>query len=91
MNIEHLALAFAGLLLHYLLRWKEVVENNKVVNINKELPTLIISIVTTALLVYLEQDIKDIYPMTALTAMLLGYGNQSLLKKIIKTKAPKDE
>ncbi len=91
MNIEHFALAFAGLVLHYLFRWKEVVENNKVVNIGKELPTLIISIVTTTLLIYLEEDIKDLYPMTALTAMLLGYGNQSVFNKVFNAKKVKDE
>jgi hypothetical protein len=37
-------------------------------------------------MIYLGEDIKDIYPLTPATALLLGYGNQSIFNKLVKSK-----
>lgn len=91
MNIEYLLLALSGLLLHYLGRWKEVVEMKYKVEFFRELPTLLMSLLITVILIYIGDDMKDIYPLTPATAVLLGYGNQSLFNKILKIKGVKND
>ncbi len=91
MNIEYLLLAYAGLLLHYLMRWKEVVEAKKNFELSKEIPSFLVSILTTTLLVYVGKDMVDIYPLTPATSILLGYGNQSIFGKLLKIKGAKTD
>lgn len=91
MNIEFLLLAYAGLLVHYLMRWKEVVEAKKNFELSKEIPSFLVSAITTFLLVYVEKDMVDIYPLTPATSILLGYGNQSIFGKLLKIKGPQKE
>jgi hypothetical protein len=86
MDYSYLILAYVGLLLHYLFRWKECVDENKQVNYKAEMPSFIISIIVTGIMIYLGEDIKDIYPLTPATALLLGYGNQSIFNKLVKSK-----
>jgi len=86
MDYSFLLLAYVGLLLHYLFRWKECVDENKQVNYKAELPSFVISIIVTGIMIYLGNDIKDIYPLTPATALLLGYGNQSIFNKLVKSK-----
>ena len=86
MDYSFLLLAYVGLLLHYLFRWKECVDENKQVNYKAEMPSFVISIIVTGIMIYLGNDIKDIYPLTPATALLLGYGNQSIFNKLVKSK-----
>lgn len=90
MNIEFLMLGFSGVLVHYLLRIKEVVEKqtNSELKITSEIPGLLLSIVLTTLLIYVKDDISDFYPITKFTAILAGLQNQAIFNRVVTSRMP---
>lgn len=86
---ELLLLGQAGVLLHY---GKEyVVSNNqgKKYDLKKALPMAILSSLTTMLLIYLKDDINDLYVVTKFGAVVLGYVGNSTFFSFVDVRKPK--
>lgn len=90
MNIELLLLAYAGILLHYLTRFKEVITSGTPIKINVLAEVLggLITVLTTTILVYVKEDISNIYVVTPVGAVLLGYAGQSVFNKLVGSRFP---
>lgn len=87
--IELLLLGQSGVILHY---GKEfVVANNqgKKYDLKKAIPMGLLSSLTTALLVYLKDDISDLYVVTKFGAVVLGYVGNSTFFSFIDVRKPK--
>lgn len=86
---ELLLLGQAGVMLHY---GKEFVVSNsqgKKYDLKKAIPMALLSSVTTALLVYLKDDISDMYVVTKFGALALGYLGNSMFFSFLDVKKPK--
>lgn len=88
MNIELLLLAYAGILLHYLTRAKEILSTVQPYKLNvlQELVGALTSILTTTILVYIKDDIASMYVVTPLGAVILGYAGQSIFNKVVNAR-----
>lgn len=93
MHIQLLLLAYAGMALHYLMRFKDLLGSNDraPLNIPQEIVGAIISILTTTILVYVKDDIASIYVVTPVGAVLLGYAGQSVFNKLVSTRFPQQK
>lgn len=87
---ELMLLGQAGVLLHYLKEW--VLANKKGENYNliKSIPMAALSSITTALLVYLKDDISDLYVVTKFGAIILGYMGNSVFFSFMDVRKPKN-
>lgn len=86
---ELLLLGQAGVLLHYFKEY--VVSNNqgKKYDLKKAIPMAVLSSLTTMLLVYLKDDISDLYVVTKFGAVVLGYVGNSTFFSFIDVRKPK--
>ncbi len=86
---ELLLLGQAGVMLHYLKEF--VVANNQGKNydLKKAIPMAVLSSITTALLVYLKDDIADLYVVTKFGAVVLGYVGNSTFFSFVDVRKPK--
>ena len=89
MMTELMLLGQAGVAIHYFKEW--VLANNKgqKYDLKKALPMAVLSSLTTALLVYLKDDISDLYVVTKFGAVILGYLGNSVFFSFLDTKKPK--
>ena len=87
--LELMLLGQAGVLVHYLKEW--ILANNKGSNYNlkKAIPMGLLSSITTALLVYLKDDIASIYVVTKFGAVVLGYAGNSTFFSFVDVRKPK--
>ena len=87
---ELLLLGQAGVMLHYLKEF--VVANNQGKNydLKKAIPMAVLSSITTALLVYLKDDIADLYVVTKFGAVVLGYVGNSTFFSFVDVRKPKN-
>lgn len=87
--IQLQVLGLAGVLIHYFKEW--VLANNKGKNydLKKALPMAILSLITTSLLVYLKDDINDLYVVTKFGAVMLGYVGNSMFFSFVEVRKPK--
>lgn len=78
-----------GVLIHYFKEW--VVANNKGLkyDLKKALPMAALSSMTTAVLIYLKDDISDLYVVTRFGAVILGYIGNSIFFSFVDSKKPK--
>ena len=90
MNIELLLLAYAGIVAHYLTRFKEIVDSNRPFKLNplSEILGGLLTVLTTTILVYVKDDIATIYVVTPVGAALLGYAGQSVFNKLVGSRFP---
>jgi hypothetical protein len=81
-------LGIVGIAIHYLKDWN--IANNQGVgyNIKKAIPTIILSVLTTCVLIFLRDSFKDIYPVTPLGAVILGYLGDSVFFSFVNVKKP---
>lgn len=79
-----------GVLIHFLTKWLESRKIKKPLDIITEVIASVISIIIVIMMVYAEEDLKALYPLTMITTVGLGYTAQSFLRFIIKTTKPKD-
>lgn len=87
--LELLLLGQLGVALHY---GKEfVVANNqgRKYDLKKSIPMAVLSSITTALLIYLKDDISDLYVVTKFGAVILGYVGNSTFFSFVDVKKPK--
>lgn len=87
--LELMLLGQAGVLVHYLKEW--ILANNKGQNYNlrKAIPMGLLSSLTTALLVYLKDDIANLYVVTPFGALVLGYLGNSTFFSFLDVRKPK--
>ena len=81
-------LGLAGVAIHYLKDWHDVNKKGLKYGFAKSLPTIALSIITTMLLVYLKDDIADLYVITKFSAVVLGYVGNSLFFSFVDAKKP---
>lgn len=94
MDIELLLLSYAGILVHYLLKLQEAAKKrvltelfNKQSLIYEGISTLV-SVVASTIIVYVREDIANIFVVTPVGAVIAGYAGQSILNKILGAKMP---
>jgi hypothetical protein len=87
-HIELYILGLLGVLVHYLKDW--TIHQNKGLKYGweKAVPTFILSVVTTAILVYLRDSIKDLYVITPFSALVIGYMGNSIFFSFVDAKKP---
>lgn len=88
---ELLLLGQAGVLLHYLKEFVVANNQSKKYDLKKSIPMALLSSLTTALLVYLKDDISDLYVVTKFGAVVLGYVGNSAFFSFIDVRKPKTE
>ncbi len=88
--VELQLLGLAGLLVHYLKQWVGFNKDGKTYNLGKAIPTAILSGMTTFLLIYLKEDISEIYPITRFSCVVLGYLGSSIFFSFVDTRKPKN-
>jgi hypothetical protein len=88
--LELLFLGQLGVFIHY---FKEfVVANNqgKKYELKRAIPMAVLSSMTTALLIYLKDDISDLYVVTKFGAVILGYIGNSTFFSFVDVRKPKE-
>lgn len=88
--IELYLMGLAGVFVHYLKEWVLADKKGQQYNLRRALPTALLSAVTTALAVYMREDIAALYPITAFSALALGYFGNSIFFSFLDTKKPKE-
>ena len=89
MHLELYALGMVGLLLHYMKSWADAQKNEKEFDLKKVMPMAVLSVVTTLLVIYLRDDLKEFYPITRVSAVVLGYAGNSVFFSFLNSKKPK--
>lgn len=84
------SLAFLGMLIHFLTMIKEAYERSESIKWIPTIISLIISLIIIFVMVFSRSSFVDIYPLTYLTSVILGYSSQSIFLKIAKMKMPKN-
>ncbi len=79
-------LGLAGLVIHALKDWVGHNKEGRAYPIAKSFPAYLLSAVTTSVLIYLKDDIADLYPITSFSAVVLGYLGNSVFFSFIKAK-----
>lgn len=87
--LELMILGQLGVFIHYFKEW--VVANNKGLNydLKKSIPMAALSSLTTAVLIYLKEDIRALYVVTPFAAVTLGYIGNSIFFSFVDSKKPK--
>lgn len=86
--MELYLLAIAGIAVHHLKDWVDLNKKGLVYGWKKELPTILLSIITVLLLVYLKDDISTLYVITPFSAIVLGYFGNSVFFSFVDAKKP---
>jgi hypothetical protein len=86
---ELLLLGQAGVALHYLKEFAVANKQGKNYELKKSIPMALLSSITTALLVYLKDDIADLYVVTKFGAVVLGYVGNSTFFSFVDVRKPK--
>jgi len=89
-HYELYLLGLAGVAIHYLKDWVNHNKKGLKYGLSKFLPTILLSIITTMLLIYLKEDIASLYVITPFGAVILGYIGNSIFFSFVDAKMPKD-
>lgn len=89
MHLELYALGLTGLILHYLKSWADAQKTGKEFSVIKVMPMAVLSVITTFLVIYLRDDLKEFYPITRVSAVVLGYAGNSVFFSFLNSKKPK--
>lgn len=87
--MELFILGQVGVALHYLKEWVLANKVGKEYEFKKAFPMAALSSITTALLIYLHEDISDLYVVTKFGAVILGYIGNSIFFSFVDVKKPK--
>lgn len=81
----------AGVFIHYFKQWVGANKDGKTYDLKRAIPMAVLSSLTTGLLIYLKDDIGDLYVVTRFSAVALGYFGNSVFFSFVDTKKPKTE
>ncbi len=84
-------LGIAGLLIHALKDFADHNNQGKAYKLNRSIPTYLLSLITTSVLIYLKDDIASLYVVTPFSALALGYLGNSVFFSFIKAKTKDDK
>lgn len=87
--LELMLLGQAGVLLHYLKEWVLADKKGNKYELRKAIPMALLSSITTLLLIYLKDDIQDLYPITKFNAIVTGYVGNSVFFSFVDVRKPK--
>lgn len=90
LSYELYLLALGGVAVHYLKDWVAHKKRNVSYGLSKELPVILLSILTSVLLVYVREDISTIYVITPVGAIIVGYAGNSIFFSLINAKKPRN-
>lgn len=90
-NISYSILGLIGVLMHYLKLWKNAKDESKKFQLKTHYPSVLLSIMTTLILIFLKDDIEDIYVVTKFGAIALGFGGNAFFFDLIDTKTQKSK
>lgn len=88
-HLELYILGIIGLFLHYFKTWSDAQKTGKEFSVNKVMPMALLSLMTTLLVIYLRDDLKEFYPITRVSAVVLGYAGNSVFFSFLNSKKPK--
>lgn len=91
LHFELYLLGLAGVAIHYIKDWVAHEKKGLKYGISKSLPMILLSTITTLLLVYLREDIQDLYVITPFSAVVIGYIGNSLFFSFVDAKMPKTQ
>lgn len=86
---ELMVLGMIGVALHYFKDWVLANKAGKQYDVKKAIPMAALSTITTGLLIYLKDDIADLYVVTKFGAVILGYFGNSVFFSFLDVKKPK--
>lgn len=86
--IELMLLGQLGVVVHYLQKWVVANQDNQKYDLKKALPMAALSSLTTGILVYLKDDISNLYVITRFSAVVLGYLGNHVFFKFVNTVKP---
>ena len=89
LDLELYALGIIGLFLHYFKTWADTQKKGGEFSVMKVMPMALLSLMTTLLVIYLRDDLKEFYPITRVSAVVLGYAGNSVFFSFLNGKKPK--
>ena len=89
LDLELYALGIVGLFLHYFKTWADTQKKGGEFSVIKVMPMALLSLITTLLVIYLRDDLKEFYPITRVSAVVLGYFGNSVFFSFLNRKKPK--
>ena len=89
LDLELYALGMVGLFLHYFKTWADTQKKGGEFSVIKVMPMALLSLMTTLLVIYLRDDLKEFYPITRVSAVVLGYFGNSVFFSFLNRKKPK--
>ncbi|MBA4849494.1 hypothetical protein [Emticicia sp. BO119] len=82
-------LGLVGILVSYLEQMDNAKKQGLRFHLKNQLTSVLMTIVLTIVTIFLREDIKEIYVVTNVGAIALGYTGSSFLFAVLKSKAPK--
>lgn len=86
--MELYLLCLLGTVIHYLKDFEQHRRAGKKYSLATLIPTIILSVITTQVLIYLKADIADLYVITPFSALILGYFGNSVFFSFVNAKKP---
>lgn len=81
-------LGLVGIMIHYLKDYEECKKAGKKYSLTQLLPTIVLSVITTMVLIFLRKDIENLYVITSFSAVVLGYFGNSVFFSFVNAKKP---
>lgn len=89
MEYELYLLCLLGTVIHYLKDFEQHKRLGQKYSLGSLIPTIILSVITTQVLIYLRGDIADLYVITPFSALILGYFGNSVFFSFVDAKKPR--
>lgn len=91
-----LLFGYTGILTHYIKKWSEKVEREEIFHFKKSVPSIILSIITTTVVIIQREEIKSLFVVTRFSGFIIGYFGNSwffgfIEKKMYNLNPPIDE
>lgn len=81
-----LCFGYIGILTHYVKKWSEKLDKNEDFNLRKAIPSIILSLIATTVLVFIRAEIVNLFVFTKGSSFLVGYCGNSWLFGLIDQK-----
>jgi tetrahydromethanopterin S-methyltransferase subunit E len=81
-----MSFGYVGILTHYIKKWSEKVEKDETMNVRKTIPSIILSVITTTVLIILRAEIESLFVFTRFGSFIVGYFGNSWFFGFIEKK-----